>query len=59
VGCRFVRQKGDHRVYRRDDLKRPVILPADDEIPVFVIKNNLKTLGLSRDQYFKLLKRHS
>jgi predicted RNA binding protein YcfA (HicA-like mRNA interferase family) len=57
AGCQFVRQEGDHCIYTRDDLKRPVVLPMDDEIPVFVIQNNLRTLGISRDEYFKLLKK--
>lgn len=58
AGCRFDRQVGDHRIYRRDDLKRPIVIPAEDEIPVFIIRNNLRTLGLSRDEYFKLLELH-
>ena len=56
AGCEFDRQKGDHRIYKRDDLKRPIIFPADDEIPVFIIRNNLRTLSLSRSDYFKFLK---
>jgi hypothetical protein len=34
---------------------RPVIIPTYAEVPVFIIRNNLKTAGLSRDDYFKLL----
>jgi predicted RNA binding protein YcfA (HicA-like mRNA interferase family) len=56
AGCRFDRQDGDHRIYNRDDLKRPVVVPMDNELPVFIIKNNLRTLGLSRERYFQLLK---
>jgi predicted RNA binding protein YcfA (HicA-like mRNA interferase family) len=55
AGCRFVRQEGDHRVYKKQGLKRPIVLPTDDNVPVFVIKNNLRTLNLSREGYFKLL----
>jgi predicted RNA binding protein YcfA (HicA-like mRNA interferase family) len=55
AGCRFERQVGDHRIYKRDDLKRPIVIPADDAIPVFIIRNNLRTLGLSREEYFELL----
>jgi predicted RNA binding protein YcfA (HicA-like mRNA interferase family) len=56
AGCRFDRQEGDHRIYKRDDLKRPIVIPLDNELPVFIIKNNLRTLGLSRERYFQLLK---
>ena len=55
AGCCFDRQEGDHRIYKRDGLKRPIILPMDSDVPVFIIKNNLRTLNLSRDDYFKLL----
>jgi len=56
AGCQFVRQEGDHRIYIKDGLKRPIVLPMDDELPVFIIQNNLRTLGISRDEYFKLIK---
>jgi hypothetical protein len=34
---------------------RPVVIPAYREVPVFVVRNNLKNAGISRDEYFKLL----
>lgn len=55
VGCRFERQKGDHLIYWRSDLKRPVVIPKDKEIPIFIIKNNLKTLGISIEEYLKII----
>ncbi|MEK6732031.1 MAG: type II toxin-antitoxin system HicA family toxin [Candidatus Omnitrophota bacterium] len=55
VGCEFIRQKGDHRIYRRADLKRPVIIPAIKDIPIFVILNNLRILGMSREEYLSIL----
>jgi hypothetical protein len=36
-------------------ITRPVVIPTYAEVPVFIIRNNLKTVGLSRDEYFKLL----
>ncbi len=57
VGCEFQRQKGDHRVYWRSDLKRPVILPMYKNLPVFIIRNNLRTLGISHDDYLEILKK--
>ncbi len=38
-------------------MARPVVIPAYKEVPVFVIRNNLKTAGLSRDEYFGLLEK--
>ena len=55
VGFRFVRQEGSHRSYTRPGTPRPVVIPAYDEVPVAIIKNNLKTAGLSRDEYPRLL----
>ncbi|MFA5086610.1 MAG: type II toxin-antitoxin system HicA family toxin [Candidatus Paceibacterota bacterium] len=53
VGCRLSREKGDHLIYERKDLLRPVVIPKDREIPVFIIKNNLRILGVSHEEYIK------
>ena len=57
MGCHFEREKGDHRIYWRGDLKRPVVIPRDKELPVFVIRNNLRILGISPKKYLEILKR--
>jgi len=57
VGCHFKRQSGDHRIYGREDLKRPVVFPADKEVPVFIIKNNLRTLRMSDEEYLNIIER--
>lgn len=56
VGCEYKRQKGDHRVYWRSDLNRPIILPTYKQIPVFIIRNNLRTLGIGHGEYLEILK---
>ncbi len=55
AGFRFARQEGSHRSYVKAGVARPVVIPMYREVPVFVIRNNLKTAGLSREDYFKLL----
>ncbi len=55
AGFRFVRQEGSHRSYVKAGVARPVVIPAYRDVPVFVIRNNLKTAGISRDEYFRLL----
>ena len=55
AGFRFVRQEGSHRSYVRPGVARPVVIPAYREVPVFIIRNNLKTAEVSRDEYFRLL----
>jgi predicted RNA binding protein YcfA (HicA-like mRNA interferase family) len=55
AGFQFARQEGSHRSYVKAGIARPVVIPAYREVPVFVIRNNLKTAGISRDEYFALL----
>jgi predicted RNA binding protein YcfA (HicA-like mRNA interferase family) len=56
AGFRFARQEGSHRAYTKPGISRPIVIPMYDEVPVSIIKNNLKTAGISRDEYFRLLK---
>ena len=57
VGFQFARQAGSHRSYVKQGVARPIVIPAYTEVPVFIIRNNLKTAGISRDEYFDLLQR--
>ena len=54
-GFRCVRQEGDHMVFNKPGCIRPVVIPKYASVPVFIIKNNLRTAGISRDRYFELL----
>ena len=56
VGCSFERQKGDHRIYWREGLKRPVVIPRDGELPIFIIRNNLRILDTTSEEYLEILK---
>jgi predicted RNA binding protein YcfA (HicA-like mRNA interferase family) len=57
VGCDFVREKGDHRIYNRPGLLRPIIVPRKNTLPVFIILNNLRVLGISTEEYVGILER--
>lgn len=35
---------------------RAVVIPEYDEIDADIIKNNMRTAGMSRDEYFRLLR---
>lgn len=37
-------------------IKRPVIITADTDVPIFIIRNNLRTLGMSVKEYLNLIK---
>ena len=54
-GFQFVRQKGDHLIYTKPGILRPLVIPKVNEIPVFVIKNNLRVAKIPREKYFELL----
>ena len=55
AGFRFARQKGSHRSYTKPGILRPVVIPTYDEVPVAIIRKNLRTAGIARDEYFRLL----
>ena len=54
-GFRFVRQVGSHRAYIKAGVLRPVVIPTYRAVPVSIIRNNMRTAGMSRDRYFQLL----
>jgi predicted RNA binding protein YcfA (HicA-like mRNA interferase family) len=56
VGCRFVRQKGSHLVFWREDQLRPIIIPAYAQVPKFVIRNMLRQLKVPIDEYLRIVK---
>jgi predicted RNA binding protein YcfA (HicA-like mRNA interferase family) len=56
-GWMYDRIKGDHLIYLKPGVKRPIVIPKWDEVPTFIIMNNLRTAGMSRERYFELLQR--
>jgi predicted RNA binding protein YcfA (HicA-like mRNA interferase family) len=56
AGFVFEGQTGDHRKYWRKGCFRPVIIPTYKEIDQDIIKSNMRTAHMSRDEYFTLLK---
>ena len=54
-GFRFARQKGSHRSYTKPGFLRTIVILTCDEVPVSIIRNNSKTIGISREEYFRLL----
>ena len=56
IGCEFKGQEGSHRKYKKSGLLRPIIIPCDDELPQFIISNNLRTLGVSKEQFTETIK---
>lgn len=57
AGFKCVRTEGDHFVYTKRGTSRPIVIPDWQEVPVFIIKNNLRSAGISREEYFDLLEK--
>jgi len=56
-GFKYLRTQGDHLVYGKKGILRPIIIPMYREIPEFIILRNLKTAGINRKEYLKLLEK--
>ena len=56
VGCQFVSEEGDHRKYYKKGILRPIIIPRK-ELPIFIILNNLRTLGITRNEYLEIIQK--
>ena len=54
-GFRCVRVEGDHMVFTKPGVMRPVVIPRYGAVPVFIIKNNLRTARMSRERYLELV----
>lgn len=53
IGCTFEREKGDHRIYWKKGIPRPIVIPRDRSLPPFIIMNNLRVLGISKDEFLE------
>lgn len=49
-------QRGDHRIYWKNGLPRPIVIPTDTQLPIFVIRNNLRLLGIDPQAYLDAIR---
>ena len=56
-GWQLSRIKGDHLVYTKARFERPIVIPKDARVEVFVVLGNLRTAKMSREKYFELLEK--
>jgi predicted RNA binding protein YcfA (HicA-like mRNA interferase family) len=56
-GCKYKRKEGSHHVLTYPGAKRAVVIPEYEEIDIDIIKNNMRTVGMSREEYLDLLRR--
>ncbi len=58
IGCEYKRQKGSHKVFHFSGLNRPIIVPIHGgDLPMFVVKNILRQLNISTQDYLNILSR--
>jgi len=55
VGFTEERTVGSHIVMSKAGIARPLVIPKYDELPDFVVANNLRTAGMGRKRYLELL----
>ena len=55
-GCKYKRKKGSHHILICPGAKRAMVIPEYNEIDVEIIRNNMKTVDMTRERYFELLK---
>lgn len=56
AGCKHVGTEGGHEKWVRKDLTRPIIVQTHViPVPEFIIKNALRNLGLSKQDFFNIL----
>jgi predicted RNA binding protein YcfA (HicA-like mRNA interferase family) len=56
-GFALIRERGDHMIFSKPGILRPLVVPRYDALPVFIIKNVLRTAQISRERYLELLER--
>lgn len=56
AGCSYTSIKGGHEKWTKRGLLRPIIVQTHvDPVPEFIIKNALRSLGLTKADFFKIL----
>ena len=51
------RTTGSHVVLTKPGVARPVIIPKYSDVGLDIIRNNMRTAGMSRKRYLELAKR--
>lgn len=58
LGLEKVRTKGGHEAWMKPGMTRPVIIQTHVEpIPEFIVRNDLKNMGISKQEFLELLEK--
>ena len=56
LGLTKVRTNGGHEAWMKAGMTRPAIVQTHvDPVPEYVLRNNLRVIGISRDEFLALL----
>lgn len=55
LGWTFDRQESSHRMMVKEGQARPLVIPTRRELAPFVLASNLKTLGITKKQFKRIL----
>lgn len=56
IGCEFKRQKGSHRIYKKDGVVKLIAIPEHKTISIGVVMQTLRNLGVEKDEFLKIIK---
>ena len=56
-GCEYRRKEGSHHILWHPNAKRAVVIPEYREVGLDIIASNMKTVGMTRAQFFELLQK--
>lgn len=57
VGCSRISIEGGHEKWHKEGCLRPIIIQTHiDPIPEFIVRNNLRSLGLTKSDFINWLK---
>ena len=54
-GFEVDRRKGSHVILSKPGVARPIVIPMYSDVGVDIIRGNMRTAGMSRARFFKLL----
>ncbi len=58
LGLSKTRTKGGHEAWMKEGMTRPVIIQTHvNPIPEFIIRNNLRNIGISKQEFLDILER--
>jgi hypothetical protein len=57
AGCVEERIKGDHLIMSRVGMARPIVIKMDRNLGEDIIRSNMRTLGIDRKEFERLLRK--